>query len=388
VIKNLYSVEPDFEHGEIPAVGILLVNLGTPEAPTARAVRPYLRQFLSDPRVIELSRPFWWLILNLFVLTFRPRASAKLYANIWTDEGSPLLVTSKRIAEAVEKQLRQDGGSPIHTALGMTYGEPSVAAALSELKAKGCRRILVLPLYSHYSSTSTGASFDAVMKELMTWRRVPETRTILEYHDLPAYIRALASTIRELWEKEGEPEMLVTSYHGIPKRYFLNGDPYHCQCHKTTRLLAEELGLPEERYLVTFQSLFGREEWLQPYTDVTLEAMAKSGIKKVDVICPGFSVDCLETIDEIGRENREVFIEAGGEEFRFIPCLNERPDHIEFLVDMIRSNLGGWIQDKTDWDLERVSADAAESCRYAQEMRAEGVLPDAGYSTRASLIED
>ncbi len=388
MIKNLYSVEPDFEHGEIPAVGILLVNLGTPEAPTARAVRPYLRQFLSDPRVIELSRPFWWLILNLFVLTFRPRASAKLYANIWTDEGSPLLVTSKRIAEAIEKQLGQDVGSPIHTALGMTYGEPSVAAALSELKAKGCRRILVLPLYSHYSSTSTGASFDAVMKELMTWRRVPETRTILEYHDLPAYIRALASTIRELWEKEGEPEMLVTSYHGIPKRYFLNGDPYHCQCHKTTRLLAEELGLPETRYLVTFQSLFGREEWLQPYTDVTLEAMAKSGIKNVDVICPGFSVDCLETIDEIGRENREVFLEAGGEEFRFIPCLNDRPDHIDFLVDMIRNNLGGWIEDKANWDLERVSADAAKSCRYAEAMRAKGVLPDAGYSTRAPLVED
>ena len=388
MIKNLYSVEPNFEHGEIPAVGVLLVNLGTPKAPTAKAVRPYLRQFLSDPRVIELSRPFWWLILNLFVLTSRPRASAKLYANIWSDEGSPLLVTSKRIAEAIDDQFREDGGSPIHVALGMTYGEPSVAAALSELRAKACHRILVFPLYSHYSSTSTGASFDAVMKELMTWRRVPETRTILQYHDFPAYIRALASTIRELWTKEGEPEMLVTSYHGIPRRYFLNGDPYHCQCHKTTRLLAEELRLSEKRYLVTFQSLFGREEWLQPYTDVTLGAMAKSGIRKVDVICPGFGVDCLETIDEIGRENRDIFLEAGGDVFRFIPCLNDRPDHIECLVDLIRANLGGWVKEKADWDPEGGSAVAAESRSYAEAMKAETVLPDAGYSIRASLDED
>lgn len=388
MIKNLYSVETEYRHGELPAVGILLVNLGTPEAPTAQAVRPYLRQFLSDPRVIELSRPFWWLILNLFVLTFRPRASAKLYGNIWTEEGSPLLVTSNRITEAIGSRLKEEIGSPIHVALGMTYGEPSVAAALSELKARKCQRMLVFPLYSHYSSTSTGASFDAVMKELMTWRRVPETRTILQYHDCPAYIRALASTIRDLWAKEGEPELLVTSYHGIPKRYFLNGDPYHCQCHKTTRLLAEELGLPENRYLVTFQSLFGREEWLQPYTDVTLAAMARSGTKKVDVICPGFSVDCLETIDEIGRENREVFLEAGGESFRFIPCLNDRPEHIDFLVELIRSNLGGWIVAKPEWDFERASAVAAESLRYAEAKKAEAILPDAGCSKRAGVSDD
>lgn len=381
MIKNIYSVEPGFQHGEVPAVGILLINLGTPAAPTAKALRPYLRQFLSDPRVIELSRPYWWLILNLFVLTSRPRASARLYANIWTAEGSPLLVTSQRITEVVEQRLRRQLGTPIHAALGMTYGEPSVASALAELNAQGCRRIVVFPLYSHYSSTSTGASFDAVMKELMTWRRVPEIRTIHQYHDDPAYIRALAATIRELWSKEGPPEMLVTSYHGIPKRYFLNGDPYHCQCHKTSRLLAEELGLPEERYLVTFQSLFGREEWLQPYTDVTLEAMARSGTKSVDVICPGFSVDCLETIDEIGRENREVFIAAGGEQFRFIPCLNERSDHIDLLVDLIHRNLGGWVESKADWNAAAAAAAATRSKRTAESMMAEPVVPDAGYST-------
>ena len=213
------------------------------------------------------------------------------------------------------------------------------------------------------------------MKELMTWRRVPEIRTIHQYHDDPAYIRALAATIRELWSKEGEPEMLLTSYHGIPKRYFLNGDPYHCQCHKTTRLLAEELGLPEDRYLVTFQSLFGREAWLQPYTDVTLAAMARSGTRSVDVICPGFSVDCLETIDEIGRENREVFVEGG-----FIPCLNDRPDHIDLLSGLIRENLGGWVESKDEWDSEARMADAMLSKKVAETMKAAPVFPHAGYS--------
>jgi ferrochelatase len=379
VPKNLYSVEPDFEHGEIPAVGVLLINLGTPEAPTAKALRPYLRQFLSDPRVIEISRPLWWLILNLFILTRRPKASAELYANIWTEEGSPLLLTSQRIAAAVGERLSSEYGTPVHTALGMTYGEPSIPAALAELKAEGCRRIVVFPLYSHYSSSSTGASFDAVMKELMTWRWVPELRTIHQYHDDPAYVRALAATVREHWAEHGEPEKLVTSYHGIPRRYFLNGDPYHCQCHKTTRLLAEELGLPEDRYEVTFQSLFGREVWLQPYTDVTLEAMARSGIRRVDVLCPGFSVDCLETIDEIDRENRHVFLEAGGEEFHYIPCLNDRPDHLELLADQVRRNLGGWAEPKSEWDAEKAETEAVHSRQLAEAMKACPVHADGGY---------
>ena len=385
---NRFSVEKGYEHGEVPAVGILIINLGTPAAPTAKALRPYLRQFLSDPRVIELPKLYWQVILNLFVLPFRPRASARLYANIWTEGGSPLLVISRRISEAIATRLRHDLGTPVHVALGMTYGAPSVATALGELRAKGCRRILVFPLYSHYSSTSTGASFDAVMRELMTWRRVPEVRTILQYHDDPAYIRALASTIRDLWSRDGEPETLVTSYHGIPKRYFLNGDPYHCQCCKTTRLLAAELGLTEDRILVTFQSLFGREEWLQPYTDVTLEAMARAGTRNVDVICPGFSVDCLETIDEIGRENRHIFMEAGGERFRFIPCLNDRPDHVSLLVDLIRSNLGGWVESKEDWDPESAAAAAAASKRYAESMKSRQVQPDAGYGKSKASDHD
>ncbi len=380
MIRNLFSVEKDFQHGEVPAVGVLLVQLGTPAAPTAKAVRPYLRQFLSDPRVIELSRPFWWLILNLFVLTFRPRASAKLYANIWTDEGSPLLVISQRIAEAIGRRLEERMGTPTRVKLGMTYGEPSIPKALQELHAQGCRRVLVFPLFSHYSSSSTGAGFDAVMKELMTWRRVPEVRTIHQFHDDPGYIRALAASVRKFWSREGEPELLVTSYHGIPRRYFLNGDPYHCQCHKTTRLLAEELGLPEDRYLVTFQSLFGREEWLQPYTDVTLEALGQKGLASVDVICPGFSVDCLETIDEIDRENRHVFLEAGGKQFRYIPCLNDQDDHIDVLVDLVERNLGGWVEAKDRWDAENAAVEAERSRCLAEAMKAKPVLPDAGLS--------
>lgn len=377
--KNLYSVERNFDHGRPSAVGVLVVNLGTPEAPTGKALRPYLKQFLSDPRVIELSRPVWWVILNLIILNTRPKESAKLYANIWTDEGSPLMIYSKSIVRGMEAKLQQEYGTPVHVALGMTYGQPSVPAALAELKAKGCDRLMVLPLYSHYSSTSTGASLDAVMKELMTWRRVPELRTLNQYHDDPAYIRALAKTVRAHWAEHGQPEKLVTSYHGIPKRYFLNGDPYHCQCHKTTRLLAEELELPKDRYLVTFQSLFGREEWLQPYTDVTLEAMAHSGVRRVDVMCPGFAVDCLETIDEIGRENREVFMEAGGETYHFIPCLNDRPEHIELLTDLVRRNLVGWVESAETWDADAAREEGEQTRRLAAAMASHGVRADAGY---------
>lgn len=367
--KNIYRGEPGFQHGEIPGVGVLLVNLGTPEAPTAAAVRPYLRQFLGDPRVIELPRLQWWLILNLIILTFRPKASAKLYESIWTDEGSPLLVISEKIAAKMQDALRAKVGTPLHLELAMTYGEPSVPRGLAALRDKGCRRILVLPLFAHYSSTSTGAAFDAVMKELMTWRRVPEIRTIHEYHGEPALIDALARSIRESWEKDGEPEKLVLSYHGIPLRYFKGGDPYHCFCYKTTRLIAEQLDLPEERYITTFQSTFGKEEWLKPATDETLEELAKSGTKSVDVICPGFAIDCLETLEEIDEENRHIFLEAGGEQFRYIPCLNDSDDHVAFLTDLVHRNLGGWVVEPGEFDEAAARAEGEASRQRAEALR-------------------
>lgn len=378
---NLYEGDPGFRHGETPAVGVLVAILGTPAAPTAAAVRPYLRAFLGDPRVIEVPRLKWWLILNLFVLPFRPRASAKLYASIWTDEGSPLLTISQRQADALEGALRGRVGGPVHVALGATYGEPSIRGALEALRAKGCRRIVFLPMFSHYSSTSTGAAFDAMTRVLMKWRWVPELRTVQQWHDAPGYIGALAASVREHWAEHGEPDKLLMSFHGVPQRYLEAGDPYHCQCLKTGRLLAEALELPRERWQASFQSLFGREEWIKPYTDVTLAAMARSGVRHVDVICPGFAADCLETLEEIEEQNREGFLEAGGERFGYIPCLNDRPDHIAFLADLLVRNLGGWVEAPDEYDAARVEAEAAASRERAEALAASPSPADAGYGT-------
>jgi ferrochelatase len=367
-----YFGQPDFQHGEIPAVGVLVANLGTPDAPDSPSLRRYLREFLLDPRVIELPRVLWWLILHLFVLTTRPRKSAALYKQVWTAEGSPLLVISNRQAAALQEALRREAGTSIHVALGMRYGNPSIRAALRELAGKGCRRILVLPLYPQYAAATTGSTFDAVFDELKTWRWVPEVRTINHYHDDPAYIRALAASLRDAWAAEPPSEKLLFSFHGIPKRYFLAGDPYFCQCHKLARLTAEELGLPKERWEVSFQSLFGKEEWLKPYTDKTIAAMAKSGIRSLDVVCPGFSADCLETIEEIDEQNREIYLHAGGERYRYIPALNDRSDHIGVLADLILRNLQGWLEAPT-------AREAEESRRRAEAKKAEPVLENAGY---------
>jgi ferrochelatase len=228
------------------------------------------------------------------------------------------------------------------------------------------RRILLVPLYPQYSATSSGTVFDAAAKELVTWRWVPELRTMMQYHDVPGYIDALAASVRELWDREGEPEKLVMSFHGIPKRYFEGGDPYHCHCQKTGRLLAEKLGLAADRYLITFQSLFGKEEWLQPYTDKTMEALGNEGIKNLDVICPGFAADCLETLEEIKVENKEIFLEHGGERFRYIPALNDRADIVATLSDLIRSNLQGWVESRESWDAKEAEQEAeASACQYA-----------------------
>lgn len=366
-----YFGQPGFQHTEIPAVGILLANLGTPDAADAPALRRYLREFLLDPRVIEMSRPLWWLILHLFVLPFRPRKSAELYKKVWTPEGSPLLVISRRQAEAVEKALRDQTGMPVHVSLGMRYGNPSLKAALRELAEKGCRRILVLPLYPQYAAVTSGSTFDGVAAELRAWRWVPELRVVQHYHDEPGYIHALASTIREAWADGSQADKLLFSFHGIPQRYFEAGDPYFCHCHKTARLVAEDLGLPRDRYEVSFQSLFGKEEWLKPYTDKTMQAMAKAGVRSLDVICPGFSADCLETLEEIDEQNREIFLHAGGERYRYIPALNDRPDHVRFLAELALRNLHGWIEP----DGARARSEAEASARRAE---ARKVLVDSG----------
>lgn len=372
-----YFGQPDFKHTEVPAVGVLLANLGTPDAPDTPALRRYLREFLLDPRVIEMSRPLWWLILHLFVLPFRPKKSAELYKKVWTAEGSPLLVISRRQAEAFERALRARTGTPVHVALCMRYGNPSVRAALRELAEKGCRRILVLPLYPQYAAVTSGSTFDAVAAELRAWRWVPELRVLQHYHDEPGYVRALAATVREAWADGSQPDKLLFSFHGIPQRYFDAGDPYFCHCQKTARLVAEELGLTRDRYEVSFQSLFGKEEWLKPYTDKTMQAMARAGVRSLDVICPGFSADCLETLEEIDEQNREIFLHAGGERYRYIPALNDRPDHIRFLADLALRNLHGWIE--PDW--ARARAEAEASARRAEARLAASVGADGGYGS-------
>jgi ferrochelatase len=355
-----YAGETGFDHAERPALGVLLANLGTPDAPTTQALRRYLQEFLWDPRVVEVPRWQWWLILNGIILNTRPRNSAELYRKVWTDEGSPLLIISRKQAAGLEAALRERIGEPVHVAVGMRYGNPSIRAGLEELRAKKCRKLLILPAYPQYSAVTTGSTFDAVADVLKTWRWVPALRMIDHYHDHPGYIGALADSIREAWQEGGPPEKLLLSFHGMPLRYLHAGDPYHCECHKTARLVAEELQLDDDRWHVSFQSLFGKEEWLRPYTDETLEGWGGEKLGSVDVLCPGFSADCLETIDEIGRENRHVFESAGGGRYRFIPCLNDRPDHVAALADVCLRELAGWITPEAEWD------EAAETARAAE----------------------
>jgi ferrochelatase len=297
----------DFTHTTIPATGILLVNLGTPEAPTAAAVRRYLKEFLWDPRVVEIPRPLWWVMLHALVLTTRPARSARAYAKIWTENGSPLLYHSLRQRDALQQELQGRIAGPVKIATGMRYGTPSIATGLEELRAANADRILVFPLYPQYSAASTATAFDAVAATLKHWRRMPELRFIAQYHDHAAYIRALANSIRRFREAEGKSARLLFSFHGMPRRTLLAGDPYHCQCQKTARLVAEQLELRDDEWSVAFQSLFGREEWLRPYASETLERLGREGLESIDVVCPGFSADCLETLEEMALQNKTVF---------------------------------------------------------------------------------
>lgn len=344
---NKYIGSTNFSHGSQGKLGVLLANLGTPEAPTAAALRPYLREFLGDPRVIEIWRPFWLSLLNGIILQTRPRRSARLYKSIWTDKGSPLLEISRQQQAKLQQCFDSQGRSDVVVELGMRYGSPSIAGALERLRQQDVRRVLFLPLYAQYSGTTTASTFDALAQTLTKWRWVPELRTIMQFHDHPAYIEALAASVKEVWQNSGGPsEVLVMSFHGIPTRYFTNGDPYFCHCHKTARLLAEALGLSTGQYRLTFQSQFGKEPWLEPKTDATLEALATSGVRRVDVICPGFTADCLETLEEIDGENREVFLHAGGTEFRYIPALNFRDDFVQMLFGLASKSMGDWLSEQ------------------------------------------
>jgi len=337
-----YQSTPEFKHGMNESTGILLVNLGTPEAPTSSAVRRFLKQFLSDPRVIEYPRWLWWLILNVVILRIRPSRSAAAYRKIWTDNGSPLMIFSKDIAAGVQAQLDARRPGSTNVELAMSYGDPSIDDAIDRLLARGARRLLVLPLYPQYSGTTTASVIDAVARKLNRLRWVPETRFINQYHDERGYIDALAASIREFWRENGRGTRLMFSFHGVPWSTLLKGDPYHCQCQKTARLVAGALELGEDEWLLSFQSRVGREEWLRPYTDETIIELGQQGLDQLDVVCPGFSTDCLETLEEIAMQNSELFQESGGKTLYYIPALNTRDDHLEFLSNLIEKHLGGW----------------------------------------------
>jgi ferrochelatase len=336
-----FQAEPSYTHGQAPRTAILLCNLGTPDAPTAPALRRYLAEFLGDHRVVEIPKPIWWLILHGIILRVRPAKSAAKYASIWTPEGSPLKVWTEKQAQGLQDWLTRQGHH-VTVRYAMRYGNPSIAAQLDALKAEGATRVLVLPAYPQYSGTTTASVFDAVYGWAEKVRSLPELRFVNRYHDDAGYIAALSARIRAHWQQHGQAERLVMSFHGVPERTLHLGDPYHCECHKTARLLAEQLGLRKDQYQLTFQSRFGKAKWLEPYTEPTLIALAQAGVKRVDVVCPGFTSDCLETLEEIAQEAREAFLHAGGQDFHYIPCLNDSPEWIDAFGTLAQQHLAGW----------------------------------------------
>ena len=336
-----FAAEPPFTHGTPERTGILLCNLGTPDAPTTPAVRRFLKEFLSDHRVVEVPRLLWMLILHGLVLRVRPKQSAAKYASIWTPEGSPLTVWTDKQAKLLAGYLGERG-HPVVVRWAMRYGSPSIASVLNEMKAQRCTRILTLPLYPQYLATTTASICDAVYAWAQQVRTLPELRFVNRYHDDPAYIAALAKRVTDHWTASGRPDKLVLSFHGVPKRTLTLGDPYHCECLKTARLLTEHLRIQAEQVVVTFQSRLGRAEWLQPYTEPTLIEMARAGVKRVDVMCPGFTADNLETLEEIDQEAREAFLHNGGAAFHFIPCLNDQHEWMAALAALAIKHLQGW----------------------------------------------
>jgi ferrochelatase len=347
-----FKPEPPYSHGQAARTAVLLCNLGTPDEPTAPALRRYLAEFLGDPRVVEIPRPVWLLILHGIILRVRPKKSAAKYAGIWMPEGSPLKVWTEKQATLLRGYLGERGHQ-VQVRYAMRYGNPSIASVMDELQAEGVTRVLVLPAYPQYSGTTTASVVDGVMNWARNVRHLPELRFVNRYHDDAGYIHALARTVRAHWAANGQSDQLVMSFHGVPERTLQLGDPYHCECHKTARLLAEQLGIAKDRYKVTFQSRFGKAKWLEPYTEPTLIELAQKGLKSVDVICPGFTSDCLETLEEINMEAREAFLHAGGERFAYIPCLNDQPDWIRALADLAEQHLQGWNTQQADNPMEQ-----------------------------------
>ena len=336
-----FRAEPAYQHGRKAGTAIVLCNLGTPDAPTPAAVRRYLAEFLGDPRVVEIPAAIWKPILHGVILRTRPAVSAKKYESVWMPEGSPLLVWTQRQAQLLQEWL-QARNHAVTVRAAMRYGQPGLDATLDALKAEGVQRILVLPAYPQYSGTTTASVLDKVFQWSAQARSVPEWRFVNRYHDHPLYIQALANSVRRHWEANGQGERLVLSFHGVPERTHVLGDPYHCECRKTARLLQEALGLPSERVLMTFQSRFGKAKWLEPYTEPSVIALAQQGVRHIDVMCPGFTADCLETLEEINMEVRHAFTGAGGERFGYIPCLNADADWIEALGAISVQHLAGW----------------------------------------------
>lgn len=353
-----FQQEPEFRHGSPSRTAVLYCNLGTPDEPTPAAVRRYLAQFLADPRVVEIPKALWWPLLHGVILPVRSARSAAKYAKIWTPDGSPLLLWTEKQAKLLQGWLGEHGHR-VEVRHAMRYGNPSIASQLDALKAGGATRILVLNAYPQYSASTTASVADAVMAWSARTRLVPELRFVNRYHDDGGYIQALARRIEAHWREQGRGDHLVMSFHGVPERALRLGDPYHCECQKTARLLATRLALGKEQYTLAFQSRFGKAKWLEPFTEPTLRALARRGVRRVDVICPGFTGDCLETLEEIGIEGRQAFLTSGGKEFHYIACLNDDPAWIGALGAIAERHLAGWPTRETP------AADALAASRDA-----------------------